>query len=198
MEIGELTGTAKSLFETIVTWGIWGGLTILGLIVFITLGVLAYKRKKWNFRTEAKIVGNDGRIINSEKAKGHYSTKEGNFTVKRKGVTPIGTKPFDLRKYRQGPNYVELLQVGATDYIPIHPKSYQVITDEKTGERYALLDIEADLGKRKNWVTYFERTGKDRFTLKGLLDKHWRALELSLIIFAMFIGFAVLWTRLGG
>jgi len=192
-----LTGIGKSLLDTIVTWGVWGGLVIVGLLVLTVVGVLAYKRKRWNLRTEVKIVGNDGRIIDSENAKGHYAVKEGIVDIKRKGIKASGIKPFDLKKYRQGTKFIEVLQIGANDYLPVHPKSYQVITDEKTGEKYALLEIEGDLSKRKTWTTYMERTGKDRFTLQGLLSKHWRALELGLIMFAMFIGFAVLWTKVG-
>lgn len=197
VDIEGITGTGKQLLNNVVTWGIWGGITILGLAVLITLAVVVSRKKKWNLTSGIKLLGNDGRIIGVELGKGHYAVKEGIVDIKRKKMKPVGTKPFDLRKYRQGIKYVEFLQLSPTEYLPIHPKSYHVITDEKTGEKYALLDIEADLSKRKTWTTYMERTGKDRFTLKGLLEKHWRALEMGIIMFMMFVGFAVLWTRIG-
>lgn len=94
------------------------------------------------------------------------------------------------------------MQLSPTDYIPIHPKSYEkvstskIVDGKKVSEEFIVLNLETDLLKRKTWKTYMERAAKNRFTIHGFLDAHWRAIEISIIIFIMFIGFAAMWMRL--
>jgi len=176
----------------------WGIIIIVGVIIFGILGFVGwwfYTRKKWNLRTEIKMPRSDGKIVMSEKAKGHYDIASGIVDIKRKGLKSAGMKPFDVRKCLQGNNFLEVIQIGANDYLPILSKSYLKVKDED-GKEYAILEIEANLEKRKTWKTYMERSGKDRFTLAGWLDKHWRALELGIIMFVIFLGFSILWMRL--
>lgn len=161
----------------------------------IFVAIWAKRRKKWNLRVEIKLPRSDGKIINSEIAKGFFSTKEGFVSLKRKGIPAIDMKPFNVSKYLQGTNYLEVLQVGPDDFIPILPKSYQTIRKEKAKEdeqkEFALLEIEGDMGERKQWASNAAEAALNRFTLKGFLDKHWRAIEISIIMLCLFIGFAI-------
>jgi len=196
MPIGEeIIGPLKGIAGDVVTWIIGG---IIALVVLGAMGAFAwwaYKRKKWNLRVEVKLPRSDGKIINSEKARGHYSVKEGIVDIKRKGLKAIGMQPFDVRKYLQGENFLEVEQIGPEQYIPVHPKSYLEMEDED-GKKHAVLDIEADIPKRKTWRNYFERVAKDRFTLAGFLAKYGQVVAFGIIIFIIFIGFAILWMRM--
>lgn len=168
-----------------------------GLIVISIFGSVAWwalRRRKWNLRVEVKLPRSDGQIINSEKAKGHYDADAGIVDIKRKRMKTIGIKPFDVKKYLQGSNYLEVIQVGAKDYIPVLPKSYLKLKDK--GKEYGIMEIEAQLDKRRTWKNYFERAAKDRFTIYGFLNKHWRAIEISIIVFIMCIGFSILWMKM--
>ena len=194
-------------------WGVltWVLITAGGLVVIALLGSIgwwAYRKKKWNLRVEIKMPRSDGKITLSESARGHYDADAGIVDIKRKRMRAVGMKPFDVREYLQGGNFLEVMQVGAKQYIPMHPSSYEKIStkhkvmDEKTRketeevrEHYVMKMI-ADVEKRKTWKTYMERTAKDRFTLLGFLSKHWRAIEISIIIFVMFLGFSIMWMRL--
>jgi len=194
MGVDDFLTPIKSLGGNLITYSI---LTIVGLIVLCILGgvgIWAYRRKKWNLRIEIKIPRSDGRFVSSEKAKGHYNIIDGVVDVKRKGVKTVSMKPFDVRKYLQGENFLEVIQLSPNHYVPVLPQSYFILDD--AGNKVALMNIEADIDKRKTWKLYAERTGKNRFTLKGFLDKHWRAIEMGIIVFIIFLGFSILWMRL--
>lgn len=206
--MANVTDMFGNLGWSLLTWTLVG---VGGLIVLILLGSIgwwAYKKKKWNLRVEIKMLRSDGSMTLSEAAKGHYDAKEGIVDIKRKRMRAVGMKPFDVRKYLQGANFLEVMQVGAKQYIPLNPKSYNKFTtthkyiDKKTKKEveeereYYTMKFVADTDKRRTWRTYFERAAKDRFTLLGFLAKHWRALEISIIMFVMFLGFSILWMRL--
>lgn len=189
-----LTGTTAKL----VNYTIWGGLILIILGILIGAGVWWYKRRKWNLTIGVKLPRGEILTI-GEIAKGHYDVASGIVDIKRKGVASVGMKPFDVREYLQGERYLEVVQLSPTDFIPIHPKSYKkVIAKNKKGEEeeYCVVEIKTDLLKRKTWKTYMERSAKNRFTLTGFLDAHWRAIELSIIVFIIFIGFSAMWIRL--
>jgi len=205
MDINELIG---GLGWSVLTWVL---VAVGGLIVVLLLGSIGwwvYRKKKWNLRVEIKMPRSDGKLILSEKAKGHYDANAGIVDIKRKRMRAVGMKPFDVRSYLQGSNFLEVIQIGVKQYIPLHPKSYEKFTtihkytDKKTKEEkeeeteYYMMKYIADIDKRKTWKTYFERTAKDRFTLAGFLSKHWRAIEIGIIVFIIFLGFAILWMRL--
>jgi len=150
---------------------------------------------------EIKIPRSDGLLVNSEKAKGYFDVKEGVVSIKRSRLSPVEMKPFNVNKYVQGDKYLEVLQIGPDDYIPILPKSYTIIinANAKEGEQreFALLEIEGDLGSRRQWAFHAAKNAKNRFTLKGFLDKYQFAIQMAIILFAVFIGFAALWSKVG-
>jgi len=192
-------GPMKAIGMSAVTWII---VIVIGVIVLAGLGWLAVwarKKKKWNLRAIIRLP-RKGKVINTELGKGHYSAKEGIVDIKRKGIPPIGSEPFDIREFVQGNNVVDFLQLGPEEYIPIDPGSYTIVTyKDKDGKekRKAIMEIKANLERRKVWKTYFERTSKNRFTIQGLMDKYGRAIEMGVIIFTIFLGFSILWIRLG-
>jgi len=176
---------------TILIWVI-----IIVVVIALVIGFLIwnFKRKKWNMKVGIKLPR--GNVLTlAEIAKGHYDVVAGIVDIKRKGVQAVGMKPFDVREYLQGENYLEVMQLSPNHYIPIHPDSYKVIKD-KDGNEHVVVSIKTDLGGRKVWKTYMERAAKDRFTIKGFLDKHWRAIEISIIMFVLFLGFSIMWIRL--
>ena len=201
--LDDIGAKAGDIGSTVITWGliILGGIIGLGVIGFIVWALL--KRKRWNLVVEIKMPRSDGQVILRERAKGHWDIKAGIIDIKRKRLKAVGMKPFKVQKYLQGSNYLEVIQVGPTDYIPILPKSYtKVTTKEKNDEgkevsvEYATLKIETNLEKRRTWKTYMERSAKNRFTIAGFLDKHWRAIEISVILFVIFLGISILWMRM--
>jgi len=197
---GDLMGTVGVYVGKFIGWGIWAIIIILTLVVVIVAIVWSLKRKKWNLRVEIKLPRSDGKIINSEKAKGYFDTKNGFISLKRKGVRAIDMKPFNTSKYLQGDRYLEVLQVGPDDYIPILPKSYKTIIkgDAKEGEqeKFGLLEIEGDMGERKQWASHSAEAALNRFTLKSFLDKHQFAISIIIIMFGLFIGFAIVLSQL--
>jgi len=192
----ELGGRAGEITSAVFT----GGLMILGGLICIAIfGCImwwAMKRKRWNLIVEVKMPRTDGQVILRERAKGHFDIAAGVVDIKRKKLKAVGMKPFDIRKYLQGNNYLEVMQIGPEDYIPLLPKSYTKLVNEIDGEDCAIMEIETNLGKRKTWKNYMERAAKNRFTLIGFLDKHWRAIEISIILFVIFLGMAILWMRM--
>lgn len=174
---------------------------LIGLAVLVVVGlaiwliVFLYRRKKWNLTIGVKLPRAGGGLLIGEIAKGRYDAVAGIVDIKRKGVSSIGMKPFDVKQYLQGERYLEVLQLSPTDYIPIDPASYKVVTGEG-GKEHAVIGIKTDLLKRKTWRNYMERAAKGRFTLAGFLETHWRAIELSIIIFIIFVGFSAMWMRL--
>ncbi len=109
-------------------------------------------------------------------------------------------KPFDVNKYLQGTNYLEVLQVGPDDFIPILPKSYATITKASAQEgeqkKFALLEIHGDMGERKQWASNAAESALNRFTLKNFLKRHEFAISIVIIMFGLFIGFAIVLSRL--
>ena len=191
----------------ILVWGVakWFILGALGLIVvgIILWAFIAYShRKKYFLKVIVKLPRAGGTIF-SEIAKGHYDVAAGIVDIKRKKVKPVTMKPFDVRRFLQGENVLEVLMLSPTDFIPIDPQSYKTVTekfkDNKGNEqtqKYSVFEIVTDNLKRKTWKNYTERIAKSRFTLAGFLDQHWRAIELGILIFIILIGFAALWMRM--
>jgi len=198
--VGELTSRAGEFLGVAGKWVIWGIIILIVLGIFLGVAIWAKKRKKWNLRVEIKLPRSDGKLINSEKAKGYFDTKNGFVSLKRKGLTPIDMKPFNVSKYLQGINYLEVLQVGPDDFIPILPKSYTIIEKEKVKEgeqkKFGLLQIQGDMGERKQWASNAAESALNRFTLKNFLSKHQFAVSIMIIMFGLFIGFAIVLSQL--
>ena len=199
-DVGSITSKIGPYWDKILKFGVWGIIIVVVLGLLLVVAIWAKRRKKWNLRVEIKLPRSDGELINSEKAKGYYDTKQGFVSLKRKGVSPIDMKPFNTSKYLQGTNFLEVIQIGPDDYIPILPKSYRIITKSNAVEgeqkRFALLEIEGDMGERKQWASNAAESAVNRFTLKSFFNKHQFAISMMLIMFALFIGFAIVLSQL--
>lgn len=191
--IGSKAGAIGSKTLVITFWVVIG-LIVIGVIVGLLIWF--YRRKKWNLKVTVKLP-RAGKSFITEKAKGHYDIKAGIVDIKRKKLKPVGMKPFDVRTFLQGikGNELEVIQIAPNDYLPVVPTSYEKVVDDD-GNEHCVFEIKADLQKRKTWKTYMERAAKNRFTLVGFLDKHWRSIEIGIITFIIFLGFAVLWMRM--
>ena len=183
---------------TVKTVGIVA-IVLVVLVGAIILSVWFYKKKKWNLRLEIKLARSDGRLILSNKAKGYWDAVNGWIVVKRKGYKKVMTHPIDPKKWLKGSDFATLIQVGPEDFIIADENSYSIVYDENDtvqAKPIALMSIVADVGKRKTWKNYTERMGKNAFTLKGWMDKHQLAITLAIVIFVIFLGFAILWMRM--
>jgi uncharacterized membrane protein YidH (DUF202 family) len=173
-----------------------GIVVILLIVAIIAISIWRYKAKKWNLRIEVKLPRSDGQLIMSDKGKGYWDAENGWIVVKRKGYKPVSTQPIDPKRWLKGRNFATLIQIGPEDFIIASEASYQIVTDETTGQKIALMDIIADVGKRKTWKNYTERMGKKTFTLRGWAEQHQMAITLAIVIFVIFLGFSLLWMRL--
>ena len=132
----------------------------------------------------------------SDNGKGYWDAENGWIVVKRKGYKPVSTQPIDPKRWLKGRNFATLIQIGPEDFMIASEASYQIVTDETTGQKIALMSIIADVGRRKTWKNYTERMGKKTFTLRGWAEQHQMAITLAIVIFCIFLGFSVLWMRL--
>lgn len=198
MASNELISGAENIMDKVIVWGGWGLIAIAVLATIAGIGIWAKKRKKWNMTVGINMARSDGLVTNYEKGKGHYNADEGVVSIKRKGLKPYTMKPFDVRKYLKGKNHLEVLQIAPDDHIPIDPHSYSKVYDEKSGEKKAVIDLRTDLGDRRQWAFNAAKNAKNWFTLGKWLDEHWKAIELGIIIFCMFIGFMALYSKIGG
>ena len=135
------------------------------------------------------------KLILSDAAKGYWDSQNGWIVIKRKGFKKVVTHPIDPKIWLKGRNFATLIQIGPEDFIIAEESSYNIVKDVN-GKEIAIMDIVADVGKRKTWKNYTERMGKNAFTLKGWAEKHQFAISLAIVIFCMFLGFAILWMRM--
>lgn len=189
-----------------------GGLTgyaMLAVWIFLGIGVLAicgwvvytlvWKKKNYNIKAEVKIPRSDGRLLNAEWAKAVYDLKRGVVFIKRKGKKGVPMKPFDTEKYLQGnakgENILTVVQVSPGHYVPLLLDSFLEMEDDTTGETAALAQVKADYSESKSWKNQFEREAKTAYTIKSLLAQYAPYIGLGIVIFMMWAGFAILYTK---
>lgn len=208
------------LFGSLGFGSLLGG-GIVGLFVTIMLGIMVLgilvggffywysARKRWFLKVVVKIprglkyvkpgetLDDDSLqgIINAELAKGTYDAKKGVVYIKRYKKKPVAMKPFDIKRYLQGSDMLDVVQVGLEDYRPILPESYLEMVDESTGEECALLKAKIDTSQSKAWRSQFERSNKDAFSLSSLFDQYKDYIGFGILFFLIFMGFAVLYGR---
>ncbi len=210
---GSLTkGTGASIWMfVLIIVGVGVGLLILGLA-----GWWWFFKKRWNLKAEIKLTRSDGRLTNAEWGKAMYNAKRGVCFVKRPGMMQraIPIKVFDIRKYIQGDNVVSFIQVGAEDLRPILNKSWEeyeedepmrdekghLMKDERGNiiyEKAAMLNIKVDPGLNKAWRAAWSQAAKQAYSLKSFFAQFQTPIAIAIVIIAVFVGFAMVWTRLG-
>lgn len=210
--IGSISGGSSTI--------IWQVLAIVGGVglSLILLGVAAwywFVKKKWNIKAEIKLPRSDGKLTNSEWGKAYFNAKRGVCVVKRPGMgqPKIAIPIFDIRKYVQGDNTVTFIYLGPDDVKPVLNESWENFEDtepmtrngkivvDKHGkpmhERAALMTIRVDSGKDKAWKTAWAEAARQAYSLKSFFTQFQTPIAIAIVIIAVFVGFAMVWTRLG-
>ena len=184
-----------------------------------------WKRKRYNLKVEIKLTRADGKITQGEWGQGFYNAKRGVVMIKRpyRGSKPVPMKIFDVRRYMQGADLITVIQISPEEYRPVLNDSWkeQIVdyvdtTNPKTDDegnklldeegeiiyntkqvKEAIINIKVDPGKNKAWKVAWEEAAKKAYSLTSFLREHTTAISVAIVIVACFIGFAVLWTKLG-
>lgn len=203
------TGNILGIFITSI---IIGGIAIVFLLGGISYW---YFKKRWNLKVEIKLPRSDGRIIQGEWGRGFYNAKKGVVFIRRKG-RGFGSVPmqvFDVKKYLQGSDLLTVIQVAPEDYRPvlndcwseyksekIDERTGEVLKDEKGNilyEKLAILDIQVDSGLNKPWKSAWDAAAKKAYSLQSFFTQFQTPIAIGIVILSSFVGFAIIWTRLG-
>lgn len=163
-------------------------------------------KKRWNLKVEFKLTRSDGKLTAAEWGKGYFNAKRGVVFIKRPGIRQraIPTPIFDIRKYIQGDNVITVIQVGPEDFRPVlntswHEHNVDYVNDE-TGEtkeiKESVLDIKVDPGLNKAWKTAFDMAAKKAYSLTTFFSQFQVPIAIAIVVLAVFVGFAIIWTRL--
>ncbi len=190
--VSSITGSAGSFLGISVTL-----LIAFVFLLLIVAGPLIWwmRKRRWNLKVEFKLPRADGRIINAEWGKGQLNSSKGVVILKRKGLSPVAIKPFDIKRYLQGGNILTVIQVSPDEYIPALPESFLEVTDEETGEEGLILDLVVDSGASKAWKASFLHDAELAFTLKSFFTKYQGYFAFGFILICLFVGFAILWSK---
>jgi len=209
--IGMVGGGLGSAFWTTLfsIIGIISGVILLGIVFYIRR-----KKKKWNINAEIKLIRSGGKISGAEWGKASFNADDGVCYVKRpgKGMKAVAVRVFDIRLYVQGENTVTFLQLAPNKLVPVFAKSYEEYVNNKplknkngeivyengeiVYEKASVLDIEVDAGEDRAWQASWEQTSS-AFTLKSLLQQYQTPIAIGIVLVACFVGFSILWARLG-
>ncbi len=193
---------------------IW--IMIIGTLGLLLLGLAAwwwFFKKKWNIRVEFKMIRSDGNYVYGEWGKGYFNAKRGVVFIKRPGMRQpkIAIKIFDIKEYIQGDNLITVIQLSPDDYRPVLPVSwtehleeYEEI-DDKTGKptgkvelvKEAVLNIKTETGLNKAWKSAFEEAAKQAYSLKSFFTQFQTPIAIGIVLVCSFVGFAILWTKIG-
>ena len=186
-------------------------LIIIGVVVLTLVGFggfFIWNKKRWNLKVEIKLPRSDGKIINGEWGKGFFHSKQGVVYIKRPGFwqKKIPLKIFDPKRYIQGSDLITVIQLSPIDYRPVLPKSFlsckgKYIDDETkevTWVDEAVMDIECDTGASKAWQEQFEAASKKAYSLQSFLNQFQTPIAIAIVLVAVFVGIAALWTQMPG
>ena len=179
---------------------------IISLVLFGGLALWIWNKKRWNLKVEIKLPRSDGRIINGEWGKGYFNSKHGVVYIVRPGFLQpkIALKIFDPKRYLQGSDLLTVIQLSPVDYRPVLPKSFTKFevkyTDDKTGEEYivneTIMNMECDTGASKAWQTAFDAAAKKAYSLQSFFHQFQTPIAVAIVLVAVFVGIAALWTQL--
>ncbi len=183
-----------------------GFVMVLMLAIFCVIAFFIWNAKRWNIKVEIKLPRSDGTIVNGEWGKGYFNSKRGVVFIKRPGMAQpkIPLKIFDPKRYLQGSNLITVVQLSPTDYRPVLPQSYLEhdveYEDEETGKviimKEAILNIKCDTGHSKAWQQAFDAASKQAYSLKSFMQQFPTPIAIAIVLVAVFVGFAAVWTQL--
>ena len=206
------SGTGASIWMIVII--------ILGIGVgFILLAVAGwwwYTKKRWNLKAEIKLTRSGGRITNAEWGKAYFNAKRGVCFVKRPGrmQSAVAVRIFDIRKYIQGDNIVTFLQTSPEELLPVLNNSWEEYEDDEPmkdengnieydgdgneiHEKASVMNIRIDTGFNKAWKAAWLQAAKQAYSLKTFFTQFQTPIAIAIVIIAVFVGFAMVWTRLG-
>ncbi|GAH69890.1 unnamed protein product, partial [marine sediment metagenome] len=206
------TGTGSSIWMIVaIGVGIFVGLLLLGIA-----GWWWFFKKRWNIKAEIKLTRSGGRLTNAEWGKAMFNAKRGVCFVKRPGIMQraVPVRIFDIRKYIQGNDIVTFIQVTPEDLRPVLNDSWEeyeddepmkdakgnIITDEEGNpvhEKASMMNIRVDTGLNKAWRAAWTQAAKSAYSLKSFFAQFQTPIAIAIVIIAVFVGFAMVWTRLG-
>jgi len=196
-DIGNILGNVGNQIGT--TMDVIMMMAAVMLVVGTVGGTLIYflwEKKKWNLKVEFKIPRSDGKIVNGEWGKGAFNARTGKVWVKRKGVKKVMMKTFDTKKYLQGSTLLTVIQLSPIHYIPVLPRTFTHLIDEKTGKEAALMDLYADFSESKSWRNSVERDFKKAFSITSMFQQFQVPIAIGITALMIFVGFAIIWGRL--
>ena len=209
--MADIGGTISGLIPKGSTVGLIMLFIIIGIATLVIIGfvgLMIWNKKRWNLKVEIKLPRSDGKIINGEWGKGFFNSKRGVVYIKRPGLIQpkIPLKIFDPKRYIQGTDLITVIQLSPTDYRPVLPKSFLecdvIHIDDKTGEETivheAVMDIECDTGASKAWQTAFEAASKKAYSLQSFFTQFQTPIAIAIVLVAVFVGIAALWTQMPG
>lgn len=203
-DFSQIMGSIGGGASSVATWV----LIIVAVIVGILLlagGIFLwwFTKKRYNLRAEIKMVRSDGKIVIGEWGKAMFNSKKGVLYLKRQRMRAIPMKVMDVRRYLQGSDLITVLQLSPTDYRPVINDSWteSIIEyeDEKGNvveQKESILNIKADTGVNKAWDSAFEVSSKKAYSLASFLTQYAVPLSIAMVLIAVFVGFAIIWTRL--
>ncbi len=207
-EIGNLVTNLIPQGRSIGLLILVGSLAVLVVVIVAIIGFFTWQRKRWNLLVEIKLPRSDGKIINAEIGKGFFSTKRGVVFIKRPGMMQpkIPLKIFDPKRYLQGERILTVIQLSPVDYRPVLPDSFlEHVVDyknDKTGEitqvKESILNIKCDMGHSKAWQQAFEAASKQAYSLRSFMQQFQTPIAIAIVLVAVFVGFAAVWTQLPG
>ncbi len=207
-DIGNVVSGVIPQGSTIGFMMLIGTVMVLMLVIVIFIGFIIWNKKRWNLNVEIKLPRSDGQIVNGEWGKGYFNTKRGVVFIKRPGfISPkIPLKIFDPKRYLQGDKLITVVQLSPSDYRPILPTSYLnyevEYEDDKTGEvhtvKESVLNIKCDTGHSKAWEQAFDAASRQAYSLKSFLQQFQTPIAIAIVLVAVFVGFAALWTQMPG
>ncbi len=168
-------------------------------------GLWWWLRRRWNLKVEIKLPRSDGKIIHGEWGRGFYNAKKGVVFIKRKGIRgSVAMEPFDVKEYLQGLDLLTVIQVAPGDYRPVLNESWTHHTTEKKDDKgkkvnvkEAIINIKIDTGLNKAWKSSWEAAAKRAYSLQSFFTQFQTPIAIAIVILASFVGFAIIWTRLG-
>lgn len=216
MALGDLFGSMPFIGGNSSGGGVLGLLNLAMIVIgtFVVIGGIVFyfwKRSQWNIKKvyfkiprDVKYLSGDDEIdidkiqcsIDKETGKGQYDTKRGVVFLKRKGKKKVPMKPFNIAKYLQADGSLEVVQIGADQYLPVIPQSYTLCQDTQTGERSILVNLNADKSESKAWKESFERNAKQAFSIVNLLQQYQVPIMIGLVIVLWGIQLLILYNKI--
>jgi hypothetical protein len=204
-DFGSIMSTVTSGGATTFKWiAIIIGVVLVVSIILSLIIWWRFSKSKYNLRVEVKIPRSDGQIILAEWAKGGFNAKRGVVYIKRDKMAAVAMKVIDIRRYLQGNDLLTVIQVGPEDYRPVLNDSWTshiVEYEDEKGNieqiKESILNIKIDTGEYKAWKSAWDSAAKRAYSLSSFLTQFATPIAIAIVLIACFIGFAILWSKLG-